>query len=54
MSEKSNSVLSKPIETYIKEVQELSKTMPMIERIEIKRKESFGEKIRNFFKKTKK
>ena len=54
MSENSNRVLSKPIETYIKEVEELSKTMPMIEHIEIKRKESLGEKIKNLFKKTKK
>lgn len=52
--EQKNTFHQKPIDVYIKEVQELAKTMPIIEPIEIKPKRSIGEKIMDFFKKFKK
>lgn len=54
MNENTNNVLEKPIETYIKEIEEKAKTMPKIEHIDIKTKQSIGEKIINFFKSLKK
>ena len=54
MTKNTDNVLEKPIETYIKEIEEKAKTMPKIEYIEIKAKQSIGEKIINFFKSLKK
>lgn len=54
MTKNTDNVLEKPIETYIKEVEEKAKTMPKLEHIDIKTKQSIAEKIVNFFKSLKK